>query len=88
MELNAEAYCIAEHFDGLIAMVTPQIKSRNHTLNVAVRNLEHENVIGDLVRIKQVFLNIISNPGRGNNKYFLTGAGIRQSGVRGLRIRL
>lgn len=61
MELNAEAYCIAEHFDGLIAMVTPQIKSRNHTLNVAVRNLEHENVIGDLVRIKQVFLNIISN---------------------------
>lgn len=47
--------------DGLLTMVQPQITARSQELNVSVHNVEHENVIGDDVRLQQVFTNIVSN---------------------------
>lgn len=47
--------------DSLLMMVQPQIEARNHELEVSIMGVEHEDVIGDDMRLQQVFLNILSN---------------------------
>lgn len=61
MSLNDEDFSLPELVDNMIEMVKPQIISRHQTLEVNVNKIEHEDVIGDALRIQQVFTNIVSN---------------------------
>lgn len=47
--------------ENMIAMVRPQIDERLHDFNVEISGIEHDNVIGDSLRIQQVFTNVMSN---------------------------
>lgn len=47
--------------DDLLGMVHTQLDAHQHELKVNIRNVTHENVIGDNVRLQQVFLNLLSN---------------------------
>lgn len=47
--------------DELLDMVHNQIEEHHHELEVYVDNIQHEDVIGDNVRLQQVFLNLVSN---------------------------
>lgn len=47
--------------DDLLAMVHSAVESRQHDLKVYVNNVTHEEVIGDDIRLQQVFTNIVSN---------------------------
>lgn len=47
--------------DTLVEMVRPSTKAKNQELKVTVGDIEHENVIGDSLRIQQVFMNFMSN---------------------------
>ncbi|MBD5470190.1 MAG: response regulator [Lachnospiraceae bacterium] len=85
IELVEEEVNLADLIDNLVTMIRPVIQEKNHSLAVDIANVEHENVIGDSVRMQQIFMNILSNAA----KYTLDGGKIelnvveRPSGIQG-----
>lgn len=61
MVLSEEEIRLSDLIDNLLEMVRPQIKEKKHELRVHIHDLVHENVIGDSLRIQQIFINIMSN---------------------------
>lgn len=61
LSLSEEEFVLSETIDGLITMITPQLQEKNQHLNVNASQFTHEKVIGDSMRLQQVFLNIMSN---------------------------
>ena len=61
ISLSEEEFNISNLIDSLISMVQPQIKEHGHELSVSVESVPHENVIGDSIRLQQVFVNMMSN---------------------------
>ncbi len=59
--LSEDELNLGELLQDLVIMMQPEIKSKQQTLNIHVKNLRHENVKGDTQRIKQVLMNILSN---------------------------
>ena len=59
--LSQEAFSLPEIFDNMINMTAPQIVNKNHELFIDVCNVIHEDVIGDALRLQQVFMNIVGN---------------------------
>ena len=59
--LSEEEFNVGELLQDLVVMMQPEIKNKQQTLNLHVKNLRHENVKGDTQRIKQVLMNILSN---------------------------
>lgn len=61
MNLNEEEFCLSEMFTDILDMVRPQVSKMHHDLQVKLPEVEHEEVIGDRMRIQQAFINIIGN---------------------------
>lgn len=61
LSLNNEYFALPELVDNLIEMVKPSIISKKQKLETHIINVQHEHVIGDGVRIQQIFTNIVSN---------------------------
>ncbi len=61
IDLVDEEFNLSELIDNLLIMVRPQIEERGHELIVNINNVEHEQVMGDSLRIQQVFVNLMSN---------------------------
>ncbi len=61
LHLNEESFYLSELIDNLITLNKPQADVRNHTLVVHTLNISHEEVIGDDLRLQQVFTNLVSN---------------------------
>jgi len=61
VDLNEEDFNLSDLVDALISMVRPQIKSKAQNLSVSIKDVVHEKVIGDKLRIQQSFLNLMSN---------------------------
>lgn len=61
LDLAKEEFNLSELVDNLLTMVRPEIKEHGHELSVNILNLEHEKVIGDSLRIQQVFMNLMGN---------------------------
>ena len=61
VELKDEPFNLAELVDSLVSMMNPQIEERSHTLELQVAELEHRYVIGDSLRLQQVFTNLMGN---------------------------
>ena len=59
--LTEEEFNLSDLIDNLITMVRPQIAEHGHDLTVNIQNVEHEEVIGDPLRIQQAFVNLMSN---------------------------
>ena len=59
--LSEDEFNVGELLQDLVGMMQPEIKNKQQTLNIHVKNLRHENVKGDTQRIKQVLMNILSN---------------------------
>lgn len=47
--------------DDILAIINPQIYAKNHTLEIKLHNLVHEDILGDSIRIKEVLVNFLSN---------------------------
>jgi signal transduction histidine kinase/CheY-like chemotaxis protein len=77
IELEEDNFNLSDLIDNLLTMVRPQIDAHGHELSVNIKNVQHENVIGDSLRIQQLFVNLMSNsikytPDGGNIKLSIT----------------
>lgn len=61
MALTEEAFNLKDLIDNLLDMVKVPVQEKRHKIQVNMHNIEHEQVIGDSLRIQQVFVNIMSN---------------------------
>lgn len=59
--LAKEEFNLSNLIETSLDMIKPQISERNHHLNIRSLNITHSHVIGDSLRIRQVFLNILGN---------------------------
>lgn len=61
ISLNEDKFNLPELINNLLVMVQPQAKKHNHSLEVHILDIKHENVIGDSLRLQQAFVNIMGN---------------------------
>lgn len=61
VSLVEEEFNLSELVDNLVTLVKPGIDQHKHKLEVHVKNIEHEDVCGDTLRIQQIFTNLMSN---------------------------
>lgn len=61
MDLQEGEFNLAELIDNLLTMSKPEVSAKGHELSVSIKNIDHENVIGDSQRIQQAFMNLMSN---------------------------
>lgn len=59
--LTREEFNLSHLIETSLDMIKPQIAERRHHLNIHVLDIAHAHVIGDSLRIRQVFLNILGN---------------------------
>ena len=59
--LSEEPFNLPEMTEGIFAIMQPQIKSKDQKLSVRTSNVTHEDLIGDTLRLRQVFVNIMGN---------------------------
>ena len=61
VELHEQDFYLADLIDGMLMMTRPQIQAHGHSFRANIAGVKHEHVVGDLRRIEQVFVNIMSN---------------------------
>lgn len=59
--LTEEKFNIGELLQELVIMMQPEIKNKQHALDIHLKDLQNEYVAGDTQRIKQVLMNVLSN---------------------------
>jgi signal transduction histidine kinase/CheY-like chemotaxis protein len=77
IDLNEEEFKLSDLIDNLLTMVKPHVEAKQHSLDITINNVAHEMVIGDSLRIQQVFMNLMSNaikytPNGGNIKLIIS----------------
>ena len=61
VSLSEEPFSMADMVESVVTIIKNQVKSKNQELKVHINDIEHENVIGDTLRLRQVFVNILGN---------------------------
>lgn len=61
IDLVEEEINLSELIGNLVTIIRPSILEKKQNLDVRIANVEHENVIGDSVRLQQIFMNILGN---------------------------
>ena len=59
--LSEDEFNLSELLDSLVIMINQQLETKAHHFSVSSKDLVHEHVIGDSLRIQQVFVNVMSN---------------------------
>ena len=61
LALNNSDFFLPEIMDNFISIIHQLVKTKDHQLNVVVKNVQHEYLVGDVLRINQLLINIVSN---------------------------
>ncbi len=61
IDLAEEEFNLSDLIQSLQTMIRPAVASRNQRLELHISNVIHEDVVGDLLRLQQVFMNILGN---------------------------
>ncbi|WP_411338099.1 ATP-binding protein [Ruminococcus gauvreauii] len=61
LTMTVEDFSLSELIEGATAIVQPQCRSKEQAFAVETKNIRHEYLIGDMLRMNQVILNLISN---------------------------
>ncbi len=61
LSLAAEEFSLSDLLNSMLLIIQPQIQAHKHRFQIHIQDIQHENVIGDSLRIQQVFLNLMSN---------------------------
>ncbi len=59
--LSEDEFNLSELLDSLVIMINQQLETKAHHFSVSSKDLIHEYVIGDSLRIQQIFVNVMSN---------------------------
>lgn len=59
--LSEEDFDLPETVESLLSIMTPQINDKHLDLKVEIADIQHEHVVGDPMRLQQVFVNIMGN---------------------------
>lgn len=61
MTINSEPLLLSDLLENVVAIIQPDIKTRNQHFFIRLHNITHEYVTGDPLRLRQIFINILSN---------------------------
>ncbi len=61
LSLNEEEFSLPDMLQDIMEVIKPNMAAKSQNLKVDIENLRHEKVLGDVVRLQQVFMNLISN---------------------------
>lgn len=61
ISLNEEEFNLSDLIQNMIEVAKPDLFAKSHEFKVSIGMIKHEEVIGDVLRIQQVFMNLISN---------------------------
>ncbi|MBC8569485.1 response regulator [Zongyangia hominis] len=61
IELSESEFHLADLVQSCLTIVRPSATSRQHRFDVHIKHVEHEDVIGDPMRMQQIFVNLLSN---------------------------
>ncbi|MDE6608580.1 MAG: response regulator, partial [Lachnospiraceae bacterium] len=61
INLTEEEFSLSELVGNILTIIRPSIEAKEHELEFQIGNLEHEEVIGDGMRLQQVLINIVGN---------------------------
>ncbi|MBQ6124077.1 MAG: HAMP domain-containing histidine kinase, partial [Spirochaetales bacterium] len=61
MVISQEPFSLSDLLHEIISMVQPQLERRKHNWKLELGDIEIEQFYGDVLRIKQVYVNIITN---------------------------
>lgn len=61
IDLAEEEINLSDLVGNLVTMIRPSIEEKKQNLDVRITNVEHEEVIGDSMRLQQIFTNILGN---------------------------
>lgn len=61
IELSESEFNLADLVQSCLTIIRPAVISRQHNLKVHIKHVEHEDVIGDPMRMQQIFVNLLSN---------------------------
>ncbi|QNM04327.1 PAS domain-containing protein [Qiania dongpingensis] len=73
LELDSNAFSLPDFLQDALTMLRPSVDEKKQILRVLIKNVTHEKVIGDKLRLQQVIGNILSNA----SKYTPEGGEIR-----------
>ncbi len=59
--LSEEPFNMADMVESLLTIIQAQVNSRHQQLKVHISDITHEDVIGDTLRLRQIFVNILGN---------------------------
>ena len=59
--LSEEPFGMADMVESVITIVRPQVNARHQDMKVHISDIAHEKVIGDTLRLRQIFVNILGN---------------------------
>ncbi len=59
--LSEEPFGMPDMVESILTIIQSQINSKRQELKVHISDIRHENVIGDTLRLRQVFVNILGN---------------------------
>ena len=59
--LNEEPFGMADLVESVVTIIRAQVNAKHQQLKVHIGHIEHEAVIGDTLRLRQVFVNILGN---------------------------
>lgn len=61
IDLAEEEFNLSDLVQNLLTMIRPAVQAKNHELTLHIGKIDHEDVIGDAMRLQQVFMNILGN---------------------------
>ena len=61
IELVEEEINLSDMIDNLVTMIRPSMEKKGHSFHIHVSDIRTERVIGDSMRLQQIFMNIVGN---------------------------
>ena len=61
LSISNEKFSLSDLLHDLMTIVIPQIRQKGHSYELDLGDIEHEDLYGDPLRLRQIFVNIIGN---------------------------
>lgn len=61
IDLVEEEINLSDLIENLVTMIRPSVQEKELNLDVRIVNVKHEHVLGDSMRLQQIFMNILGN---------------------------